>query len=227
MLLAYLKRQYKLLLLLAGAVCIFAAVFALYDLPLEAVLYAGALCLALGLVLFAVGYSRFLRRHRELQRLLRQAGEKAAKTIAAHFGTMDALLSATEEELTAIADVGPITAGYIRQWVESPQSRDLLERLRAAGVNMTCREEQTDRRFAGMTFVLTGALEKFTREEAGEMIERRGGKAASSVSKRTTYVVTGANAGSKLRKAQELGVPVLTEDEFLALLGAPEENKTV
>lgn len=77
MLLAYLKRQYKLLLLLAGAVCIFAAVFALYDLPLEAVLYAGALCLALGLVLFAVGYSRFLRRHRELQRLLQQAGEKA------------------------------------------------------------------------------------------------------------------------------------------------------
>ena len=150
-----------------------------------------------------------------------------AKTLAAHFGTMDALLSATEEELTAIADVGPITAGYIRQWVESPQSRDLLERLRAAGVNMTCREEQTDHRFAGMTFVLTGALERFTREEAGEMIERRGGKAASSVSKRTTYVVTGANAGSKLRKAQELGVPVLTEDEFLALLGAPEENKTV
>ena len=84
MLLAYLKRQYKLLLLLAGAVCIFAAVFALYDLPLEAVLYAGALCLALGLVLFAVGYSRFLRRHRELQRLLRQAGEKvtfARKTV--------------------------------------------------------------------------------------------------------------------------------------------------
>ena len=73
----------------------------------------------------------------------------------------------SEEELTAIDDVGPITAGYIRQWVESPQSRDLLERLRAAGVNMTCREEQTDRRFAGMTFVLTGALEKFTREEAG------------------------------------------------------------
>ena len=158
---------------------------------------------------------------------IRQVGEKAAKTLAAHFGTMDALLSATEEELTAIADVGPITAGYIRQWVESPQSRDLLERLRAAGVNMTCREEQTDRRFAGMTFVLTGALEKFTREEAGEMIERRGGKAASSVSKRTTYVVTGANAGSKLRKAQELGVPVLTEDEFLALLDAPEEDKTV
>ena len=137
------------------------------------------------------------------------------------------LLSATEEEHTAIDDVGAVTAGYILRWMENPQSRDLLERLRAAGVNMTCREEQTDRRFAGMTFVLTGALEKFTREEAGEMIERRGGKAASSVSKKTTYVVAGANAGSKLRKAQELGVPVLTEDEFLALLGAPEEDKTV
>lgn len=158
---------------------------------------------------------------------IRQVGEKAAKTLAAHFGTMDALLSATEEELTAIDDVGAVTAGYILRWMENPQSRDLLERLRAAGVNMTCREEQTDRRFAGMTFVLTGALEKFTREEAGEMIERRGGKAASSVSKKTTYVVAGANAGSKLRKAQELGVPVLTEDEFLALLGAPEEDKTV
>lgn len=158
---------------------------------------------------------------------IRQVGEKAAKTLAAHFGTMDTLRSATEEELTAIDDVGAVTAGYILRWMENPQSRDLLERLRAAGVNMTCREEQTDRRFAGMTFVLTGALEKFTREEAGEMIERRGGKAASSVSKKTTYVVAGANAGSKLRKAQELGVPVLTEDEFLALLDAPEEDKTV
>ena len=171
-------------------------------------------------------------RENDLRRLIfalgiRQVGEKAAKTLAAHFGTMDALRSATEEELTAIDDVGAVTAGYILRWMENPQSRDLLERLRAAGVNMTCREEQTDRRFAGMTFVLTGALEKFTREEAGEMIERRGGKAASSVSKKTTYVVAGANAGSKLRKAQELGVPVLTEDEFLALLDAPEEDKTV
>mgnify|MGYP002238119836 CR=1 FL=1 len=154
-------------------------------------------------------------------------GREGRQDAGAHFGTMDALRSATEEELTAIDDVGAVTAGYILRWMENPQSRDLLERLRAAGVNMTCREEQTDRRFAGMTFVLTGALEKFTREEAGEMIERRGGKAASSVSKKTTYVVAGANAGSKLRKAQELGVPVLTEDEFLALLDAPEEDKTV
>ena len=149
---------------------------------------------------------------------IRQVGEKAAKTLAQRFGTMDALAAATEEELTAVDDVGPITARYLCQWMESPQSRDLLARLKAAGVNMSCKEEAHDSRFAGMTFVLTGALEKFTRDEAGEMIEKRGGKASGSVSKKTTYVVAGENAGSKLQKAQELGVPVLTEDEFLELL---------
>ena len=149
---------------------------------------------------------------------IRQVGEKAAKTLAQRFGTMDALAAATEEELTAVDDVGPITARYLCEWMESPQSRDLLARLKAAGVNMSCKEEAHDSRFAGMTFVLTGALEKFTRDEAGEMIEKRGGKASGSVSKKTTYVVAGENAGSKLQKAQELGIPVLTEDEFLELL---------
>ncbi len=149
---------------------------------------------------------------------IRQVGEKAAKTLAQRCGTMDALAAATEEELTAVDDVGPITARYLCQWMESPQSRDLLARLKAAGVNMSCKEEAHDSRFAGMTFVLTGALEKFTRDEAGEMIEKRGGKASGSVSKKTTYVVAGENAGSKLQKAQELGIPVLTEDEFLELL---------
>ena len=149
---------------------------------------------------------------------IRQVGEKAAKTLAQRFGTMDALAAATEEELTAVDDVGPITARYLCQWMESPQSRALLARLKAAGVNMSCKEETHDSRFAGMTFVLTGALEKFTRDEAGEMIEKRGGKASGSVSKKTTYVVAGENAGSKLQKAQELGIPVLTEDEFLELL---------
>ena len=149
---------------------------------------------------------------------IRQVGEKAAKTLAQRFGTMDALAAATEEELTAVDDVGPITARYLCQWMESPQSRDLLARLKAAGVNMSCKEEALDSRFAGMTFVLTGALEKFTRDEAGEMIEKRGGKASGSVSKKTTYVVAGENAGSKLQKAQELGIPVLTENEFLELL---------
>ena len=149
---------------------------------------------------------------------IRQVGEKAAKVLAQHFGTMDALAAASEEELTAINDVGPITAAYIRSWMENPQSQDLLGRLKAAGVNMECQEKVLDSRFAGMTFVFTGALERFTREEAGEMVEKRGGKSAGSVSKKTTYVVAGPGAGSKLRKAQELGTPVLTEEEFLDLL---------
>ena len=149
---------------------------------------------------------------------IRQVGEKAAKTLAQRFGTMDALVAAPEEELTAVDDVGPITARYLCQWMKSPQSRDLLARLKAVGVNMTCKEKTVDSRFAGMTFVLTGTLEKFTRDAAAEMIEKRGGKAAGSVSKKTTYVVAGENAGSKLQKAEALGIPVLTEDEFLALL---------
>ena len=149
---------------------------------------------------------------------IRQVGEKAAKLLAQHFRTMSALRAATEEELTSLDDVGPITAKYVSQWMQSPQSIDLLARLEAAGVNMVCKEEILDTRFAGMTFVLTGALEKFTRDEAGEMIEKRGGKAAGSVSKKTTYVVAGENAGSKLQKARDLNIPVLTEDEFLALL---------
>lgn len=149
---------------------------------------------------------------------IRQVGEKAAKVLASHFGSFEALRNATEEELTAIDDIGGITAAYIRSWMESPQSKDLMARLQSAGVNMECKEEIVDNRFVGMTFVLTGALEKFTREEAGEMVEKRGGKAASSVSKKTTYVVAGPGAGSKLRKAQELGIPVLTEEEFLTML---------
>ena len=149
---------------------------------------------------------------------IRQVGEKAAKLLSQHFRTMSALRAASEEELTALDDVGPVTAKYVSQWMQSPQSIDLLARLEAAGVNMACKEEILDTRFAGMTFVLTGALEKFTRDEAGEMIEKRGGKAAGSVSKKTTYVVAGENAGSKLQKARDLNIPVLTEDEFLALL---------
>ena len=149
---------------------------------------------------------------------IRQVGDKAAKVLASHFGSMEAIIAATEEELTAIDDVGPITAGFIRSWMDSPQSRDLLARLKEAGVNMVDRTEKVDARFAGLTFVLTGALTKFTRDEATEMIELRGGKASGSVSKKTSYVVAGENAGSKLTKAQDLGIPVLTEDEFLQML---------
>lgn len=149
---------------------------------------------------------------------IRQVGQKAGKVLAAHFKTLDALEQATLEELTAVDDVGEITAGSILEWMASPQSKHLIARLREAGVNMTAAQQGEDRRFAGMTFVLTGKLERFTRDEAAEMIETRGGKAAGSVSKKTTYVVAGEDAGSKLRKAQELGVPVLSEEEFLELL---------
>lgn len=149
---------------------------------------------------------------------IRQVGAKAAKILATHFGSMDGLRRATAEELTEIDDVGAVTADYITHWMQSDQVADLLARLQKAGVNMECHQELVDRRFAGMTFVLTGALTRFTREEAGEMIELRGGKVSSSVSKKTTYVVAGENAGSKLKKAGELGVSVLSEEEFLALI---------
>ena len=149
---------------------------------------------------------------------IRQVGQKAGKILAARFKTLEALQNATLEELTAVDDIGEITAQSILDWMASPQSRHLIERLKEAGVNMTAAEQGSDQRFAGMTFVLTGALEKFTRDEASGMIEARGGKSSGSVSKKTTYVVAGEAAGSKLRKAQELGIPVLTEDEFLELL---------
>ena len=144
--------------------------------------------------------------------------EKAAKVLAGHFKTMDALMAASEEELTEIDDVGGITAQCIVEYLAQPQSRDLIRRLREAGVNMENTARLVDERFAGMTFVLTGALTRFDRKAAQAMIEERGGKAAGSVSKRTTYVVAGEAAGSKLKKAQELNIPILTEDEFARML---------
>ncbi len=159
----------------------------------------------------------------DLSRLLyafgiRQIGVKAARVLANRFHSFDALAAATEEELTEIDDIGAITARFLRQWLDSPQSQDLVRRLREAGVNLESVATQVDDRFAGMTFVLTGSLEHFTRDEAAAMIEERGGKASGSVSKKTTYVVAGEAAGSKLKKANELGIPVLSEEEFLAML---------
>ena len=149
---------------------------------------------------------------------IRQVGAKAAKVLARRFATLDELMAAAEEELTVIDDVGPITARYIVRWFESPQSRHQIELLRQAGVSFESREEIADTRFAGKTFVLTGALERFTRSEAEEVIERFGGKASGSVSKKTSYVLAGADPGSKLTKAQSLGVPILTEEEFLKMI---------
>ena len=149
---------------------------------------------------------------------IRQVGAKTGKLLATRFGTLDALMAATEEELTDVQDVGAVTAKNIADWFAQPQSRHMVERLREAGVNFESKLAVTDTRFAGMTFVLTGALSKFTREEATEKIELFGGKASGSVSKKTNYVVVGENAGSKERKARELGIPILSEDEFLEML---------
>ena len=159
----------------------------------------------------------------DLSRLLnafgiRQVGTKAAKVLARTFGSLDTLMAATVEELTAVPDIGAITAENLTEWFADRQSKDLIERLRQAGVNFESHEQVQDTRFAGKTFVLTGALSLFTRDEATAKIEAFGGKAASSVSKKTTYVVAGENAGSKLKKANELGIPVLSEQEFLDML---------
>ncbi len=145
---------------------------------------------------------------------IRQVGSKASKVLAMHFGTMDKLMEATEEELTGVPDIGPITAGFIRQWLDQEQSRHQIQRLKEAGVSMESADAVVDTRFKGMTFVLTGTLEKFKRSDAQALIEKFGGKASGSVSKKTTYVLAGENAGSKLTKATELGIKIISEDEF-------------
>ena len=149
---------------------------------------------------------------------IRQVGAKTGKVLASHFGSMDALSAATVEELTEIPDIGAVTAESIASWFAQPQSRHMLERLHDAGVNFQSLRSVEDTRFAGMTFVLTGALSKFTRDEATEKIELFGGKVSGSVSKKTTYVVLGENAGSKERKARELGITIVDEDTFLEMI---------
>ena len=149
---------------------------------------------------------------------IRQVGQKAAKVLASHYADLDALMAADTEELTRVPDIGAITAGFITEWFSMPQSQHQIRLLREAGVDFASHEEKKDDRFVGLTFVLTGALERFTRDEASALIEGFGGKASSSVSKKTSYVVAGENAGSKLTKAQSLGIPVLSEDEFADML---------
>ncbi len=162
-------------------------------------------------------------KQRDLSRLIfalgiRQVGAKTGKVLASTFGSLDTLMEASLEELTAVPDVGGITAANIFDWFRADQSRHMVERLRQAGVNFESTRRVEDLRFAGKTFVLTGALSKFTREEATEKIELFGGKAAGSVSRKTSFVVVGENAGSKERKARELGIPILSEDDFLQMI---------
>lgn len=149
---------------------------------------------------------------------IRQVGAKTGKQLARAFGNLDKLADASLEELMQVEDIGPTTARNIYEWFRQDQARLLVERLRQAGINFDCTVSAQDRRFADLTFVLTGALTRFTRDEATEAIERLGGKAAGSVSKKTSFVVVGENAGSKERKARELGIPILSEEEFLKMI---------
>lgn len=146
---------------------------------------------------------------------IRQVGIKAAKVLAKKYRTMEELSNASFESLALTDDVGEITANNIIEFFNQEQTRDIIEKLKNLGVNMeSLQEENTDNRFEGKIFVLTGALEKYSRKEAEDLIEKYGGKTSSSVSKKTSYVLAGEEAGSKLTKAQELGVTIITEKEF-------------
>lgn len=145
---------------------------------------------------------------------IRQVGQKAAKTLAVHFGTLDKLMHATLEELTNVHDIGAITADFLIEWFSLPQSQHQIKLLREAGVSFESTDTVKDARFTGMTFVLTGELSGYKRDEAAAIIESYGGKASSSVSKKTSYVLAGENAGSKLKKATDLGITVINEEQF-------------
>lgn len=162
-------------------------------------------------------------KERDLSRLLfafgiRQVGQKAGKVLAARFGSLAALRGADLEALVGVPDIGEITACSLLDWLSSPQGVDLMDALAEAGVNTLSTLEPQGDALLGKTFVLTGELSSLSRKEAGEKIEALGGKVSSSVSKKTDFVVAGEAAGSKLKKAQELGVALLDEAEFLQLL---------
>jgi DNA ligase (NAD+) len=153
---------------------------------------------------------------------IRHVGEKAAGTLARYFRTMGAMLDAPIEALQTVPDVGPVVAASVRTFADEPHNRALVAKLEAAGVNMATRQpepgEAAPGPLAGKTFVLTGTLETMSREDAAAAIERRGGKVSSAVSRKTSYLVVGADAGSKVEKARGLGVTTLNEDEFKALI---------
>jgi len=153
---------------------------------------------------------------------IRHVGESTAKTLARHFGTLDALLAANEEAMLAVDDVGPVVAQSILNFFHDPLNRELIEQLRAAGVHWDESDvEHRAQHLAGKTFVLTGTLPSLKRDEAQSLIEAAGGKVSGSVSKKTSYVVAGEEAGSKLAKAEELGIPVLDEPALMQLLENP------
>lgn len=150
---------------------------------------------------------------------IRHVGESTAKSLARHFGTLDALLEASDEQILAVDDIGPVVAQSILSFLADPLNRELIEQLRAAGIHWEESDpERGNQTLVGKTFVLTGTLPTLKRDEAASMIEVAGGKVAGSVSKKTSYLVAGDDAGSKLAKAQELGVTIIDETELLKLL---------
>jgi DNA ligase (NAD+) len=151
---------------------------------------------------------------------IRNVGEATARDLARHFGSLDALIAADADQLQQVRDVGPVVAASIARFFAEPHNREVVEQLRAAGVRWEegAPTAVASSPFAGKTFVLTGTLPTLTRDAAKDLIEARGGKVAGSVSKKTHYVVAGAEAGSKLEKAQELGIAILDEAEFMGLL---------
>ena len=151
---------------------------------------------------------------------IRHIGEKAAKILAKKYKTIENLTKATKEELIALEDIGEKMADSIVSFFEESQNTEFLEKLKIAGVSCVEETDETGSLFSGMTFVLTGTLSKYTRSEASEIIEKLGGKTSSSVSKKTTYVLAGVEAGSKLTKAEQLGVKIISEDEFERMLKA-------
>ena len=151
---------------------------------------------------------------------IRNIGDKAATLLAEQFGTMEALSQATNEEIAAIEGIGGIMAQSVTEFFAKSGTEDLLRRLREAGVNMTWHGQKKGTALAGMTLVVTGTLPTLSRQEAEAMIVQNGGKASSSVSKKTSYVLAGEAAGSKLTKAQSLGIPVIDEAAFLQMLAA-------
>lgn len=162
-------------------------------------------------------------KNNDLSRLLfalgiRQVGLKAAKVLSMHFGHLDAVFAATEETLTEIPDVGAVTAQNICQWFSNAKNQEMITQLRHAGVNFKNQTKLLSQTLNGKVFVLTGTLESMTREEAGRIIELHGGKVSGSVSKKTSYVIAGQNAGSKLKKAEQLSKQILTESEFVSLV---------
>ena len=145
-------------------------------------------------------------------------GLKTGQILAKRFGSMENIMAASAIELMEIDDIGEVTAQCIEDWMKQASSIEMINRLKDANLNFACNTVTRSSPYTGMTFVLTGSLQTYTRDEATALIEELGAKTSSSVSKNTNYVVIGERAGSKLKRAQELGIPIMTEAEFMELV---------